>query len=142
MAVNLSASLCSGVLHARSKGFESDASIRQFLALGREGSKADEGGPSQLDIRDLRSLSLSFPSFSIVGPPIGVSLPDCDLRELRNFISNGATAKVPPFSSVVLAIAKACLLTISYGIHALSNGFQCLHASAATSTPCGCIPAR
>jgi hypothetical protein len=124
MAVNLSASLCRGALHARSKGFESDASIRQFLALGREGSKADEGGPSQLDIRDLRSLSLSFPSFSIVGPPIGVSLPDCDLRELRNFISNGATAKVPPFSSVVLAMAKACLLTIFYGIHALPIGFS------------------
>ncbi|CAL8460857.1 g388 [Coccomyxa elongata] len=71
----------------------SDASIRQFLARGREGSKADEGGPSQLDIRDLRSLSLSFPSFSVLGPPIGVSLPDSDLRDLRNFISAGQSFK-------------------------------------------------
>ena len=105
---------CMGWLDVCSKGL-SDASIRQFLARGREGSKADEGGPSQLDIRDLRSLSLSFPSFSVLGPPIGVSLPDSDLRDLRNFISAGQSSKVPPYLWDLVGILHIC------GIYSMSG---------------------
>ena len=78
---------------AHRKGFESDAHIRQFLARGSSRSrKADEAGPSQLDIRELRSLSLSMPSFSVLGPPIGVSLPDSDLKDLRVLV--GANSSI------------------------------------------------
>jgi hypothetical protein len=83
-----------------SKGFESDASIREFLAGGSSlrSSKADEAGPNQLDIRELRSLSLSMPNFS---GPICVSLPECDLKDLcilvgaNSFKANSASLKVP-----------------------------------------------
>lgn len=87
---------CYGVGVSR-KGFESDAHIRQFLARGSSSraSKADEAGPSQLDIRDLRSLSLSMPSFSVLGPPIGVSLPDSDLKDLRVLVGAGSSVTTP-----------------------------------------------
>lgn len=109
-------------MHACSKGFESDASIRQFLAHGRESSKADEGGPSLLDIRELRSLSLSIPSFSLLGPPIGVSLPDCDLRALRDFIKAGTSTKVTRLSASLSQHSSfACLLIYAFHLTCAAN---------------------
>lgn len=85
---------------ARSNGLpDSDAAIRQFLALssGSRTGEADRAGPSSLDIRDMRSLSLSFsfPSFSLMGPPIGVSLPDSDLAALKRFLRGSVGGAAP-----------------------------------------------
>ena len=67
-----------------SKGMDANEALRAFLTAGsRQGGKGDESGPSAADLRELRSLSLSF---SLVGPPIGVSLPDSDLKDLRYFL--------------------------------------------------------
>ncbi len=67
-----------------SKGMNTDEALRAFLTAGmRQGGKADEAGPSASDVRELRSLSISF---SLMGPPIGVSLPDSDLKDLRYFL--------------------------------------------------------
>ena len=92
-----------GTCRARSNGIpDSDAAIRQFLALssGARAGEADRTGPSSIDIRDMRSLSLSFsfPSFSLMGPPIGVSLPDSDLTALKRFLrgSVGGNGVVAP----------------------------------------------
>ena len=70
---------------ACSKGMETDEALREFLTggAGRAGSRADEAGPSAADLRELRSLSLSF---SLVGAPIGVSLAESDLTDLRCFL--------------------------------------------------------
>ncbi len=69
-----------------------DEALRAFLTAGmRQGSKADEAGPTASDMRELRSLSISF---SLMGPPIGVSLPDSDLTDLRCFL---AGRSIPSF---------------------------------------------
>ncbi len=65
---------------------DTDEALRAFLTGGihqRPSGKADEAGPSAADLRELRSLSLSF---SLVGSTIGVSLPDSDLNDLRCFL--------------------------------------------------------
>ena len=71
---------------------DTDEALRAFLTAGmRQGGKADEAGPSASDMRELRSLSISF---SLMGPPIGVSLPDSDLKDLRCFL---AGRSIPSF---------------------------------------------
>ena len=72
------------VSYCCSKAMNTDEALRAFLTAGpRQGGKADEAGPNAADLRELRSLSVSF---SLVGPPIGVSLPDSDLTDLRCFL--------------------------------------------------------
>ena len=69
---------------ACSKGMETDEALREFLTGGaRRAGRADEAGPSAADLRELRSLSLSF---SLAGAPIGVSLAESDLTDLRCFL--------------------------------------------------------
>lgn len=68
---------------SRSKGMETDEAIRAFLSGSGGARPGNEAGPSAADLRELRSLSLSF---SLMGPPIGVSLPDSDLADLRCFL--------------------------------------------------------
>ena len=78
------------------KGLGGDAAIRQFLALSSDAraSDADRAGPSAMDIRELRSLSLSIPSLSAVGLPIAVSLPDSDLSALKRFLRGSVGGSV------------------------------------------------
>ena len=98
---------------ARSNGIpDSDAAIRQFLALssGSRAGEADRAGPSSIDIRDMRSLSLSFsfPSFSLMGPPIGVSLPDSDLSALKRFLRGSVGGAAPDGTPAKVLPALPC----------------------------------
>ncbi len=95
---------------ACSKGMETDEALREFLTggAGRAG-RADEAGPSVADLRELRSLSLSF---SLVGAPIGVSLAESDLTDLRCFLQGKSIPSLQVRSTTAapsnLANAPAC----------------------------------
>ena len=105
-----------------SKALDTDEALRAFLTGGvhqRPGGRADEAGPSAADLRELRSLSLSF---SLVGPPIGVSLPDSDLHDLRCFLQGKSipSLRVPPAYSVCAIVQVMELL--SQGMPLLRSG--------------------
>ena len=85
---------------------ETDEAIRAFLTGGaHRASKADEAGPSAADLRELRSLSLSF---SLAGAPIGVSLAESDLTDLRCFLQGKSipSLKVSAWRSAACKAAR------------------------------------
>ena len=84
---------------------ETDEAIRAFLTGGaHRASKADEAGPSAADLRELRSLSLSF---SLAGAPIGVSLAESDLTDLRCFLQGKSIPSLKVSSCRRSAACKA-----------------------------------
>ena len=88
---------------------ETDEALREFLTGGtHRASKADEAGPSAADLRELRSLSLSF---SLVGAPIGVSLAESDLTDLRCFLQGKSipSLRVRPRPRSTACNAQHCL---------------------------------
>lgn len=78
---------------------DTDEAIRAFLSGSQKDGKADEAGPSAADLRELRSLSVSF---SLMGPPIGVSLPDADLNDLRCFLQGKSIPSLKVCTQIVL----------------------------------------
>jgi hypothetical protein len=84
-----------------------------------------------MDIRELRSLSLSIPSLSIVGPPIGVSRPESELSALKRFLRGSVGGSV---SSTKVSL---CLVFFRGQSRALPLA-SCLHVHAALQSPVSC----